>query len=453
MHSVEYFGYRGFLAKKLMDLGAKIGDLVVVKKPGLVAEGFLMPREALYGDKPILVLKLSNGYNIGIRVDENTAVEVMEKPRKHVLPGKRVVRGVEGKPLPRVTMLSTGGTIVSRVDYETGAVKPALSVDEIMEWIPELGGIAYIDAREVMSIFSEDIEPRHWERIALEIYREFEKGVDGVVIAHGTDMMAYTAAALAFAIRDKPAPIVLVGSQRSSDRPSTDSAFNLKAAFLVAARAPFAESVIVMHGETGDTYALAHRGVKVRKMHTSRRDAFQSINDKPLAIVYPDKMEIKVINNIIEHRDKSKQPVLENKFDDRVAIVKAYPGVDPEIIDLLVDRGYHGIVIEGSGLGHIANKVIDSIRRAVEEGVAVVMTSQCLFGRVDLYVYSTGRRLLEAGVIPGSDMLPETAFVKLSWILGSKTRELKEVARLMTTNIAGEINPRLTIDTFPRWRY
>lgn len=445
----EYLGYKGYIARILREIGAEVGDRIRISTEKRIFEGILMPREALYGEKPFIIIKLDNGYNIGIRISGKEKIEVLEKRKKRIV--KTHIFRKQKKDLPRIVLLSTGGTIVSKVDYETGAVKPALSVDELLEWIPEISNIAFIDAKEILSVFSEDITPSHWEKIASEIYNEMINGVDGVVIAHGTDMMAYTAAAMAFAIKNKPVPIVFVGAQRSSDRPSTDSAFNLKAAFLVAAKAPFAESVIVMHGETSDTYALAHRGVKVRKMHTSRRDAFQSINDYPLAIIYPDKNEVKIINKIIEFRDKDKDPILENKFDDKVVMIKAYPGFQPEIIDLLVDKGFHGIIIEGSGLGHISNRVIDSIKRAIEEEIPVVMTSQCLFGRVNMHVYSTGRKLLSVGVIPGSDMLPETAYVKLSWILGSKTRDLKEIRRLMTTNIVGEINPRLTINLYPRW--
>lgn len=445
----EYLGYKGYIARILREIGAEVGDRIRISTEKRIFEGILMPREALYGEKPFIIIKLDNGYNIGIRISGKEKIEVLEKRKKRIV--KTHIFRKQKKDLPRIVLLSTGGTIVSKVDYETGAVKPALSVDELLEWIPEISNIAFIDAKEILSVFSEDITPSHWEKIASEIYNEMINGVDGVVIAHGTDMMAYTAAAMAFAIKNKPVPIVFVGAQRSSDRPSTDSAFNLKAAFLVAAKAPFAESVIVMHGETSDTYALAHRGVKVRKMHTSRRDAFQSINDYPLAIIYPDKNEVKIINKIIEFRDKDKDPILENKFDDKVVMIKAYPGFQPEIIDLLVDKGFHGIIIEGSGLGHISNRVIDSIKRAIEEEIPVVMTSQCLFGRVNMHVYSTGRKLLSVGVIPGSDMLPETAYVKLSWILGSKTRDLKEIRRLMTTNIVGEINSRLTINLYPRW--
>ncbi len=449
MAQEDYLGYRGFIADKLRKINARTGDRIRIKRSDRIFEGLLMPREALYSDRPYVVIKLDNGYNIGVRIREEDVIEVVmrREKREGIRPEIKEMK----KELPHIVMLSTGGTIVSKVDYETGAVKPALSVPELLEWIPEIADIVYLEAREILQVFSEDILPKHWEIISREVYKEMEKGVDGIVIAHGTDMMAYTAAALAFAIKDKPIPIVLVGAQRSSDRPSTDSAFNLKAAFLTAAKAPFAESVVVMHGETGDSFALAHRGVKVRKMHTSRRDAFQSINDKPLAKIYPDKGTIEIIGRIIEKRNKEKNPVLENKFDEKVALIKAYPGFQPEILETLIDKGFHGIVIEGSGLGHIANHVIPTIKRAVEEGIPVIMTSQCLFGRTNLYVYSTGRRLLDAGVIPASDMLPETAYVKLSWILGSKTRDLDEVRKYMTMNIVGEINPRLTVDLYPRW--
>ncbi len=446
----DYFGYRGIVADILREINASVGDRIIIKKKDKVFEGLLMPREKLYGDKPIIVIKLDNGYNVGVRVDKFTEIYLKEKRRERKSFLRHRIK-TQRTDLPKVVLLSTGGTIVSKVDYETGAVRPALSVEELTEFIPEISDIAMLDAREILNVFSEDITPRDWESIAREIYKEMNEGVDGVVVAHGTDMMAYTAAAMAFAIRNKPVPIVFVGAQRSSDRPSSDSAFNLLSAFLTASRAPFAESVVVMHGETGDSYALAHRGVKVRKMHTSRRDAFQTINDKPLAVINPYEKKIIVVNKIIEERNKDKEPILENKFDEKVALIKAYPGFQVDIIHYLIDKNYHGIVIEGSGLGHITNRAIEAIKRAVEEEIPVVMTSQCLFGRIDMFVYSTGRRLIEAGVIPGNDMLPETAYVKLSWVLGSKTRNLDEVKELMTTNLVGEMNPRLTIDLFPRW--
>ncbi|MCD6488980.1 MAG: Glu-tRNA(Gln) amidotransferase subunit GatD [Desulfurococcales archaeon] len=448
MGDVDYFGYRGTVKEKLISINAKIGDRLRVRRGDRVFEGLLMPREALYGDKPYLVIKLDNGYNIGVYVTKDTVIEKVAE-KKSLLLSRPSTRS-QNKSLPSIVMLSTGGTIVSKVDYETGAVKPALSTDELLEWVPEISEIAYLEVYEVLRIFSEDMTPGLWARIAEEVYKYMTRGYDGVVVAHGTDTMGYTAAALAFAIKNKPVPVVLVGAQRSSDRPSTDSAFNLKSAFLVAAKAPFAESVIVMHGETGDSYALVHRGTKVRKMHTSRRDAFQSINDLPIAKVFPNEKRIEIIGRILFKRDRDLEPVLENHFDEKVILIKTFPGIASDIIDYVIDKGYHGIVLEGTGLGHTPNKLIPSIERAVDSGIPVVMTSQCLFGRINMHVYSTGRKLLAAGVIPGKDMLPETAYIKLSWVLG-KTRDLREVRKLMLTNIAGEINPRITVNLYPRW--
>lgn len=447
-----YHGYKGELAARLSALGAEPGDMLEVElKDGEKLRGILMPRQVLYADRNILVLKLENGYNVGLRGDSISSIRLISKKAGAM----GAARGHKAAPggLPKVTLIGTGGTIASKVDYETGAVTPVFSIDELLEWLPELGDIALIRGREIMKLFSEDMKPSHWELISQEVYKEMREGADGVVIAHGTDTMSFSASALAFSIANKPVPVVFVGSQRSSDRPSSDSDFNLLSAFITAARAPFAESVIVMHAESSDTFAAVHRGVKVRKMHTSRRDAFQSINDKPIAIVNPFTREIKIIGRIVEQRDKGKEPLLRNKFDERVALVKFYPGLQKEILDFLVDKGYHGIVIEGSGLGHISNDLIDSVKRATESGIPVVIASQCLFGRVNLNVYSTGRRLLEAGAIPASDMLPEVAYVKLSWILGSLSRELSEVRKLVLMNFVGEINERITQDLFPRWSY
>ncbi len=448
----EAWGYVGLAAEKIRNAGARPGDMVEVERPGAPpVRGILMPRYEIEA-RPVLVLKLPNGYNIGVRVTPDSVVRVVERGRVGGKPGvpAPLAEPPERLPAERVLILGTGGTIASRIDYETGAVNPYIDADEIVQAVPEVLRYARIDAVEIFQMFSEDMTPRHWERIAEEAARALEQGYDGVVVAHGTDTMHYTAAALAFAFHSGlPAPIALTGAQRSSDRPSSDAAFNLTAAVLVASRAPFAEVVIVMHGETGDTYALAHRGARARKMHTSRRDAFQSINAVPLARIWPDRGEIEVLDP--NHRRRGAEEVrLENGFDDRVALVKYYPGMGEEIIDFLVDKGYHGIVLEGTGFGHVANKLIPSIQRAVEAGVAVVITSQTLFGRVNLNVYSTGRRMLRAGVIPAEDMTPETAYVKLSWVL-ARARELAEVRRLMLTPLAGETSERHSLRLYPRW--
>jgi len=453
----ETAGYTGVALELLKRAGAKPGDRIrITRSDGRVFEGILMPRYALSA-KPIIVVKLDNGYNVGLRVDEKTVVEVV-KTRETIL--KEAAAGApvaiplleEAPPKekrPKIVILGTGGTIASKVEYETGAVRPAFSTEEILEAVPEVGFIADISARVVMNILSENMRPRLWEKIVDKVAKAIEEGVDGVIVAHGTDTMAYTASALAFAFHKLPVPIAFVGAQRSSDRPSSDAAFNLVAATLVAAKAPFAEVVVVMHGETSDTYALAHRATRVRKMHTSRRDAFQTINGRPLAKVYPFERRIEIIDKPLRGRGAEELEVA-NGFEEKVALVKYYPGMEPEVIDFLVDKGYRGMVLEGTGLGHVGEWLVESIRRAVEAGVTVVMTSQTLFGRVNMNVYTTGRKLLQAGVIPAEDMLPEVAFVKLSWIL-ARASDPSEARRLFAMNLAGEITSRHTIDLYPRW--
>ncbi|MEB3859827.1 MAG: Glu-tRNA(Gln) amidotransferase subunit GatD [Desulfurococcales archaeon] len=411
-----------------------------------------MPRYEL-GDNDVLVVKLGSGYNVGVHVGRVEKIERLGRAgraEKIGSPVSLLEEKLEPPPGVRVSILGTGGTIASRVDYETGAVKPSMSQEEVLLAVPEVLRYASVEVEEVFSVLSEEMKPWMWSRVVDSVARKIEAGASGVVVAHGTDTMSYTAAALSFAFhRGLPVPVALVGSQRSSDRPSSDAAFNLLSAVIVASKAPFSEVVVVMHGETGDTYALAHRGVRVRKMHTSRRDAFQSINSLPLAKVYPETGRIEVIDENYRRRGEQDLAV-ENGFDDKVAYLKHYPGPVAELLEMIVDKGFHGIVIEGTGFGHVSTDAIKAIERAVEEGIPVVVASQTIFGRVNLNVYSTGRRMLEAGVIPVEDMVPETAYVKLSWVL-ARTRDLSEVRELMTRNLAGEIGSRHHIRLYPRW--
>ncbi|CAD5243924.1 Glu-tRNA(Gln) amidotransferase subunit GatD [Thermococcus camini] len=432
----------------MKEKGLEVGDHVriIEKENGntSVYEGVVMnPYELSSGET--LTLKLDNGYNVGILVDQILEVEVIEKaaPREE-LEFEEVFPKKPG--LPSVAIIGTGGTIASRIDYKTGAVHAAFTAEELAKAVPEIFEVANITPKLLFNIMSEDMRPEYWVKIAHEVAGMLNNGEDGVVIAHGTDTMAYTASALSFMLRDLGKPVILVGSQRSSDRPSSDAAMNLICSVRMAT-SDFGEVAIVMHGETSDTYCLAHRGTKARKMHTSRRDAFRSINDIPLARIWPGG-RIEFLRDDYRRRTESEVWV-DDEMEEKVAIIKAFPGIQPEIIDFFVDRGYKGLVIEGTGLGHVPTYVIDSIKRATEEGVAVCMTSQCLYGRVNLNVYSTGRRLLKAGVIPCEDMLPETAYVKLMWVLGH-TDDPKEVREMMLTNYAGEITPYTRFDTFLR---
>lgn len=416
-----------------------IGDYVeVVEKENdhhIAYRGLVMPPYEL-SEGETLTLKLDNGYNIGILVDQIVEIRILEKAKpKEVKEFKEIIQKKEN--LPDVTILGTGGTIASKIDYKTGAVHPAFTAEELALAVPEIFEIANITPKMILNIFSEDMKPEYWVKIAHEVAKALNNGEEGVVVGHGTDTLGYTAAALSFMLKDLGKPVILVGSQRSSDRPSSDAAMNLICSVRMAT-ADFGEVSVVMHGETGDTYCLAHRGTKVRKMHTSRRDAFRSINDIPIAKIWLDG-KIEFLRKDYRKRQESEVWV-DDKIEEKVALVKVFPGMNSEIIDFFVDKGYKGIVLEGTGLGHTPTYIIDSIKRATEEGVAVCMTSQCLNGRVNLYVYSTGRKLLKAGVIPCEDMLPETAYVKLIWVLGH-TKDLKEVKKLMLTNFAGEMTP------------
>ncbi len=436
MKLLEETGYSKHVLNLLRKYGVEVFDRVQVSWKELTLEGVLLPRPK-YGNPNIIILKLDNGYNIGLNYKNVKKLKLLKKGKTVKLAPRPP--NVLPKNLPKVMVLGTGGTIASRIDYTTGAVYPSFSAEDIYGLVPELAEIAEIETETVLNIFSEDMTPKLWEKIAERAAKRLQRDGVGIVIAHGTDTMAYTAAALSFAINKMPAPIALVGAQRSSDRPSSDTALNLIAAVKVACEAPFGEVVITMHGDTSDNAVLVHRGTKVRKCHTSRRDAFRTVNAFPLAIFRNG--EIKVLEKKYKPRCKPEETELKNGFDDKVALVKFFPGMHADVIEYLIDKNYHGIVIEATGLGHVGKSLVPAIERAVSEGIPVAITSQCIWGRVNLNVYRRGVELLKAGVIPCEDMLPETAYVKLSWIL-NKTRDLKEIRRMMLTNYAFEINHR-----------
>ncbi len=439
--SEQLGGYRGKVLQILGEAGISVEDRVRVVKDAETYEGVLVPRSE-YGDEEHIVLKLNSGYNIGVRVSASTRVERLGPgPRLAFAPPKPPEPSVG---LPRVVIISTGGTIASRVDYRTGAVRPALSALDLYRVVPELSRVASIEAEILFSILSENMTPKHWEALAKAVATHVDRGADGVVVAHGTDTMGYTAAALSFALQDLPVPVVLVGSQRSSDRPSSDAALNLLGAAKAASEAPFAEVTLAMHGSTSDTTVYLHRGVKARKCHTSRRDAFKSVNAEPVAVIEEGKLTVKARD--LRPRDKARKIRLMPSFEERVGLMTSYPGLSPSVIEALLGAGIKGLILEGTGLGHLPSNCLDVLKRAVKDGIFVGMTSQCLWGRVNMFVYDTGRDLVAAGVTPLGDMLPETALVKLMWVLG-QTQSPDQVKELMLTNIAGEISRR----TSYRW--
>jgi glutamyl-tRNA(Gln) amidotransferase subunit D len=435
------------LNKAYKILGVEPGLYIRFRYKNEILEGVVMP-PYVFTDPDIIVVKLKNGYNIGVLYSEIKDLEIIEMKRPEVgsISSEKIV---QRKDLPKIIVVGTGGTIASKIEYETGAVKPSTSVDELIEAIPEVLDIAYIESETLFNILSENMRPEYWEIIAERIYNYMrDETYKGVIVTHGTDTMSFTASAIAFAIQRKNIPIVFVGSQRSSDRPSSDAALNFIGAVITAVKAPFAESVIAMHHETSDTKIAVSRGVKTRKMHTSRRDTFRSINSRPLALVDPFKKDMELIEKEYIPRSKE-EPILMNGFDKKVALIYSYPGIDPEILEFLIEKKYRGIVIAGTGFGHVPEYMIPVIRKAINNNIAVAVTSQTLYGRVNLSVYQTGREMLRAGVIPCEDMLPETAYVKLSWTL-YRTDNIESVRKIMLTNYVYEMNPRLTEDLFLR---
>jgi len=376
------------------------------------------------------VVKLDNGYNIGTSPEK---IERVGRSGPQPPAGAGVV--VQNPDLPDLAIISTGGTIASRVDYRTGAVTSQFSASDILRAIPELGEIGCYRDRQVASILSENMCPDLWQTLARAIYEEIQAGAAGVIVTHGTDTMAYSAAAIRFMLKT-PVPVVFVGSQRSADRPSSDNAMNALCSAAVAA-GDLGEVAVVMHATTNDDRCAIHRATRVRKMHTSRRDSFQSMGMEPLG--YVDYPSLSVSLSAEAVRRGTEEPELNDALEERCALLHFYPGMPPAVLDAF--EGYAGLVISGTGLGHVATEWIAPLREMIEGGTTVVMTSQCLHGRVCDRVYNTGRDLLAAGVIEGEDMLPEAALVKLMWVLGNEP-DPDRARRLMQTDLRGEIRRR-----------
>jgi len=411
-------------------------DVRLVNDAGSVFEGVILPRSETLDDEHVVV-KMKNGYNVGVHIDRVASVTpIGYKEAVYKIPEKEFPFRPD---LPRVTLLGTGGTIASRLDYRTGAVIPAFTPGELYGAVPELADICNLTTRKLFGVFSENMAAEQYLVLARAIGDEIAAGVDGIVIGHGTDTMGHTAAILSFMVQNSPVPIVLVGSQRSSDRPSSDAALNLIHAVRAAAYGDIAEVVISMFGPTSDRYGLLHRGTRCRKMHSSYRNTFRTVGDIPLAMVSRD--DFVYLTDDYLKRDPARRVTIDAVYDDRTTILYYYPGMRPDLVDALLEKGYRGIVIAGTGLGHVNKPLYPALRRAIAAGVHVVMTVQTLWGYTQMYVYDTGRDLLDIGVVPLDNMLPETALMKLSWVL-AHTDDRDEVMRMMRRPINHEITER-----------
>jgi len=432
----DYKGYRGEALSTLKNFNAMVWSDVEVETSSGTFTGIILPRSET-ADQYHIVLKLRSGYNIGIASKKIRNIKVAGRKEAHYkIPEKEFPYDPRK---PKVKLLGTGGTIASRLDYRTGAVIPAFTPGELYGSVPELADICNLETEKLYGVFSENMGPEQWIGTAQAIGREIEKGVQGIVIGHGTDTMHHTAAILSFMVQNSPVPIVMVGSQRSSDRPSSDAALNLQHSVKTAAESDIAEVMVCMFGPTSDMYGLLHRGTRVRKMHSSYRSTFRTIGDIPIAMV--DREKITPLRKDYKKRRTDKNVIINTAFEEKVSIVYYYPNMKADIIDSLIDNGYKGIIIAGTGLGHVNKPLYPALKRANQKGIAVYMTVQTLWGYVQMYVYDTGRDMMELGVIPAANMLPEVAYVKLGWALG-QTNDLEKVREIMLTPIAGEITER-----------
>ncbi|MHB9287774.1 Glu-tRNA(Gln) amidotransferase subunit GatD [Halobacteriales archaeon Cl-PHB] len=409
------------------------GDRVRVDRADQTFEGVVLP----FSDADQLVLKLESGYNVGVDRDE-AAVEVLESGAYEVEDSQVEAGESEvafDEDLPTISLISTGGTIASTVDYRTGAVTARFDAEDVLRAVPDLAGRANYRGRVVANILSENMTPDVWQDLAHAVHDEIEQGADGVVVMHGTDTMQFSASALSFML-DTPVPIVFTGSQRSADRPSSDNVMNAVCA-VEAAKSDCAEVLVCMHATESDDRCALHRGTRVRKNHTSRRDAFETIGQPPLGAVEYETEEVTFRRKYTERgeTDLAIHPDIETD----VELVKFTPGADPDLLEAVAE-GAEGVVIEGTGLGHVNTDWIGAVEDLTAGGTHVVMTSQCIDGRVCDRVYDTGRDLLDAGVVEGEDLLPGTAKVKLMWTLANA----ESVAETMQTPLAGEITERST---------
>ena len=421
-------------------ISENFGDKVEISTNEKNFSGILIPSV----NKNIVVLKLDSGYNLGIKKNRIKKIKLIKKfEEKKSNFGEIVYK----KDLPTISILHTGGTIASRVSYETGGVISAFTPEELIEMFPDLKNIANFKTRLVRKMWSDDLRFKHFSILAREIEKEVKNKVEGIIIGMGTDNLAVAAASLSFVLKSCPVPVILVGSQRSSDRGSSDAYLNLLSASLFIAKTDFADVALCMHENLNDKTCLILPACKTRKLHTSRRDAFKVVNDKPIAIVNYKTKDINFLKE--DYTKKGGKLIIEDKFEEKVGLIKVTVNMNSK--QFKAYHGYKGLIIEGTGLGHIPLDVIDketkehnNIKKELKKlakNTLIVMTSQCLFGRVNMNVYSKGRELQEIGVISGEDILPEVAFVKLAWLLGNYSKN--EAKELIGKNLRGEINDNL----------
>ena len=435
-----------------------VGDEVKIVTKKAVFFGIILPRYETFSDKYI-VLKLKSGYNIGIEIENIIEIinknvdQLSKKPIAKSDPNDNAPANDDNnsnnlfnkmdssKLLPKILLISTGGTIASKIDYRTGGVTSLLTASELYSAFPELSDYGYIYPEFLFNEYSENMNPHHWsalaDRISFAINNEH---YDGIIVSHGTDTMHYTSSALSFALQNIPIPVVLVGSQRSSDRPSSDAISNLVGAIRFIKDAKYSGIFVCMHHNTSDEVIACHLGTQVRKNHTSKRDAFKSLNGMPFALIENSDVKYnKLLHDGVESANISKNFISRTAFSDKVFLLKFYPGFSSSFLENFLQMDYKVIILEGTGLGHVSKDCFPILEKLINSGIFVFMTSQCIFGTVQMTVYDTGRDLLGLGVIPLSNMSSENAVVKAMWTLGNNTGT-EDFVRIMKTDYSNEIS-------------
>jgi glutamyl-tRNA(Gln) amidotransferase subunit D len=440
-----------------------VGDEVKIVTKKAVFFGIILPRYETFSDKYI-VLKLKSGYNIGIEIENIIEIinknvdQLSKKPIAKSDPNDNAPANDDNnsnnlfnkmdssKLLPKILLISTGGTIASKIDYRTGGVTSLLTASELYSAFPELSDYGYIYPEFLFNEYSENMNPHHWsalaDRISFAINNEH---YDGIIVSHGTDTMHYTSSALSFALQNIPIPVVLVGSQRSSDRPSSDAFSNLVGAIRFIKDAKYSGIFVCMHHNTSDEVIACHLGTQVRKNHTSKRDAFKSLNGMPFALIENSDIKYnKLLHDGVESANISKNFISRTAFSDKVFLLKFYPGFSSSFLENFLQMDYKVIILEGTGLGHVSKDCFPILEKLINSGIFVFMTSQCIFGTVQMTVYDTGRDLLGLGVIPLSNMSSENAVVKAMWTLGNNTGT-EDFVRIMKTDYSNEISNMLPL--------
>lgn len=385
------------------------------------------------GEGDLITIKLNNGYNMRFRKSRVRIIEERDRIKIH----EEQPRNIRDASGPHICILGTGGTILSKIDYRTGGVHPSQQFPKTLKNDFEKKGGTRIRFRSIMNKLSEDMIPDDWKKIALETVKGFEEKASGVVVLHGTDTIHYSSAALSFFLQDLPGPVILTGSMRSTDRPSSDSFQNLTDSLTAASSGLFPGVYVLSRQNLDDGESVIYPGTRVRKIHTTRRDAVRSIDGSPVMVLNDGK----IISHPHENTERPmSKPKIRGEIDPTVPMLWLSPATKESDLKDLFEANKASVIV-GTGLGHIRSDLIPTVKKYVEKERIIVLASSCIFGRVELEVYSTGRNLRDAGIIDSGPMTPETAHVKLMWSMGTFLKTGEDPLTLFRTNISGEWDP------------